>query len=154
MILWGLPGRTHTLWAWTIKPEMTPIFMGSAYGAGAVAFYGWTGLYIASPFVVAYLWLRNQRTDSGTREPRDPQVPQWVRLTARAASVAAIAAGLVFLFSPTAANDVWAWKLTPLTAGVVGSFTIQVGVGALLLSLDERWSAWRLLLETFLAATA
>lgn len=62
--------------------------------------------------------------------------------------------GPVFLFSPTAANDVWAWKLTPLTAGVVGSFTIQVGVGALLLSLDERWSAWRLLLETFLAATA
>ena len=94
VILWGLPGRTHTLWAWTIKPEMTPIFMGSAYGAGAVAFYGWTGLYIASPFVVAYLWLRNQRTDSGTREPGDPQVPQWVRLTARAASVAAIAAGL------------------------------------------------------------
>ncbi|MDQ6807162.1 MAG: hypothetical protein M3065_19895 [Actinomycetota bacterium] len=30
---------------------------------------------------------------------------------------------------------------------------IQVGVGALLLSLDERWSSWRLLLETFLIAT-
>jgi len=203
VILWGLPGRTHTLWAWTIKPEMTPIFMGSAYGAGAffftrvflcrrwhtasagvisaaifaafmlvvtfvhfntfnhghapvlaaVAFYGWTGVYIASPFIVAWLWLRNQRTDPRNREPGDPLVPPWVRAITRAVSVGVVVAGIVFLFSPTTANDVWAWKLTPLTAGVVGSFTIQVGVGALFLSLDERWSSWRLLLQTFLVAT-
>lgn len=77
-----------------------------------------------------------------------------MRLTARVVAVAANVAGVVFLFSATAANDVWPWKLTPLSAGVVDSFTIQVGVGALLLSLDERWSFWRLLLETFLVATA
>lgn len=38
VVLWGLPGETADLWAWTIKPEMTPIFMGSAYGAGAYFF--------------------------------------------------------------------------------------------------------------------
>jgi hypothetical protein len=38
VILWGLPGRTDELWAWTIKPEMTAIFMGSGYGAGAYFF--------------------------------------------------------------------------------------------------------------------
>lgn len=203
VILWGLPTETKTLWAWTIKPAMTPIFMGSAYGAGAyfftrvalsrrwhtgsagvlsasifagfmlvvtlvhfnkfnhghapflaaVAFYGWTGVYIVSPFAVAWLWMRNERTDSGRAEPDDQTVPSSVRYIARAVSAGAMALGIVFLFSASAANDIWAWKLTPLTAGVIGSFMIQVGTGALLLSLDERWSSWRLLLETFLIAT-
>ena len=26
VILWGLPGKTADLWAWTIKPDLTPIF--------------------------------------------------------------------------------------------------------------------------------
>jgi hypothetical protein len=25
VILWGLPGRTDDLWAWPIKPTLTPI---------------------------------------------------------------------------------------------------------------------------------
>jgi hypothetical protein len=29
-----------------------------------------------------------------------------------------------------------------------------VGVGALLISLDRRWSAWKLIVETFFVATA
>ncbi|MDQ6776772.1 MAG: hypothetical protein M3071_11285 [Actinomycetota bacterium] len=204
VILWGLPTETKTLWAWTIKPAMTPIFMGASYGAGAyffmrlalsrrwhvasagvlsaaifaafmlvvtlvhfnkfnhghapflaaVAFYGWTSVYIVSPFAVAWLWLRNQRTDARRLEPGDQSVPPLVRYIARAVSAGAIALGIIFLLSPPTANDVWAWKLTPLTAGVIGSFMIQVGVGSLLLALDERWSSWRLLLETFLIATA
>jgi len=38
VILWGLPGETADLWAWTIKPDLTPIFMGAGYGAGAYFF--------------------------------------------------------------------------------------------------------------------
>jgi hypothetical protein len=37
---------------------------------------------------------------------------------------------------------------------VLGSFTAQVGVGALLLSFDPRWSAWKLIVQTFFVATA
>ncbi len=37
-LLWIAPGQTDDLWAWTIKPEMTPLFMGSAYAAGAFFF--------------------------------------------------------------------------------------------------------------------
>jgi hypothetical protein len=46
------------------------------------------------------------------------------------------------------------WELTPLTARVIACFTIQVGLGGMLLSADPRWSSWRLLLQTFLVATA
>ncbi len=38
VILWGMPGRTADAWAWTIKPDLTPIFLGAGYGAGAYFF--------------------------------------------------------------------------------------------------------------------
>jgi protein-S-isoprenylcysteine O-methyltransferase Ste14 len=37
---------------------------------------------------------------------------------------------------------------------VLGSFTAQVGIGALLVSLDPRWSTWKLIVQTFFVATA
>ena len=60
----------------------------------------------------------------------------------------------MFFLAPEAAIDVWPWDLTPLTSRVIGAFTAQVGVGALLLSLDRRWSAWELIVETYFVATA
>ena len=131
VILWGLP-----------------VFVGAA------VFYGWVGVYIVSPIAVGWLWLRNSRTDPGAAEPGDPAVPAGARRFARALGAATIAAGLLFLIAPAVAIDVWPWALTPLTARVIACFTIQVGIGAMLLSADARWSSWRLLLQTFLVATA
>jgi hypothetical protein len=202
IVLWVLPQRTADLWAWTFKPQMTAIFMGSGYGAGAyffarvarsgrwhpasagvlsaaifaalmlavtvvhydrfnhgdapflaaVAFYGWVVVYILSPLGVGWLWQRNERLDSGAAG--DPVVAASVRRVAQLVGVGAIGAATVCLVSPSTAIDVWPWPLTPLTARVIACFTAQVGIGALLLSRDERWSAWRLLLQTFLLATA
>jgi hypothetical protein len=204
VILWGLPGRTADLWAWTIHPDLTPIFMGAGYGAGAyffarvlrarrwhevsvgvlsaavfallmlgatiahydkfnhghapvlaaIAFYGWTSVYILSPWVVAYLWWRNERTDPRTPAPGETLVAPAVRLAARAAAIGALAAAAVVLIAPSVAIDNWGWNLTPLTARVLGCFTAQVGTGFLLLSLDPRWSSWRVLVQTFLLAVA
>jgi hypothetical protein len=55
---------------------------------------------------------------------------------------------------PQIAIDIGPWQLTPLTARVLASLTVQVGVGALVLSRDPRWSTWRLIVQTFLVATA
>jgi hypothetical protein len=38
VILYWFPGRTADLWAWTIMPEMTAMFMGGGYLAGAWLF--------------------------------------------------------------------------------------------------------------------
>ena len=204
VILWGLPSRTEDLWAWTIKPDLTPIFMGAGYGAGAyffyrayrtsrwhevsvgvisaavfallmlgttlihwdkfnhgdapvlaaIAFYGWTIVYILSPWVVAYLWWLNQRTDPRVPEPGEPLVPQTVRLVARVVAIGALAGAALVLAAPSVAIDNWGWDLTPLTARVIGCFTAQVGTGFLLLSFDPRWSSWRVLVQTFLIAVA
>jgi hypothetical protein len=39
LVLYGLPTRTTEFFAWTIRPEMTPIIMGAGYGAGVYFFY-------------------------------------------------------------------------------------------------------------------
>jgi peptidoglycan/LPS O-acetylase OafA/YrhL len=204
VILWGLPSKTADLWAWTIKPDLTPIFMGAAYGAGAyfflrvyrtarwhevsvgvisaavfallmlittlihydkfnhgdapalaaTAFYGWTSVYILSPWIVAWLWRRNERHDPRVPEPGEPLVPPVVRLAARVAAIGALLAAAAVLVAPSVAIDNWGWDLTPLTARVIACFTAQVGTGFLLLSFDPRWSSWRVLVQTFLIAVA
>ncbi|MEA2231096.1 MAG: hypothetical protein QOD83_912 [Solirubrobacteraceae bacterium] len=204
VILWGMPGRTADLWAWTIKPDLTPIFLGAGYGAGAyfflrtlrakefhpsaagifgaaffaalmliatiihwdrfnhgnaplmgaIVFYGWVAVYIVSPVVVFALWWFNRRTDSGEPAPGEPIVPAWIGRMAQGVAAGALLAAAIFFLAPATAIDIWPWELTPLTSRVLGSFTAQVGVGALLLSLDRRWSAWKLIVQTFLIATA
>ncbi len=140
IVLWGMPDETADLWAWTIKPDLTPIFMGAGYGAGAYfflqtwraerwhpssagvfgaaffaslmliatlvhwdkfnhgdapflaafCFYAWIIVYILSPFVVMWLWWRNHQHDPRTPEPRDPIVPEMIRLGARVFAVGAL----------------------------------------------------------------
>jgi hypothetical protein len=203
VILWGLPGRTADAWAWTIKPELTPIFLGAGYGAGAyfflrtflgrqfhpsaagifgaalfaslmliatlihwdrfnhgdappigaLVFYGWVGVYIISPPGVLALWWFNRRTDSREPAPGEATVPERVRQLALACALCSFVAAGVFFLAPGTAIDLWPWKLTPLTSRVIGSFTAQVGVGALLLSRDGRWSAWKLIVQTYWVAT-
>ena len=204
VILWGMPDRTADAWAWTIEPELTPIFLGAGYGAGAyfflrtflsdrfppsaagifgaaffaslmlvatlihwdrfnhgdapligaLVFYGWVAVYIVSPVVVFALWWFNRRTDSREPAPGEPIVSASVRRVAQVVAAGCFAAAAFFFLAPEQAIDVWPWQLTPLTSRVIGAFTAQVGVGALLLSLDSRWSAWKLIVETFFVATA
>ncbi|MBA3745932.1 MAG: hypothetical protein H0W96_00310 [Solirubrobacterales bacterium] len=111
-------------------------------------------MYVLSPFVVGWLWWRNQQRDPRVPEAGESLVPATVRLIARAIAVGALLAALVVLISPDVAVDNWGWTLTPLTARVLACFTAQVGIGFLLLSLDPRWSSWRVLVQTFLLAVA
>ena len=117
-----------------------------------IAFWGWTIVYILSPFIVGWLWWRNQQRDPREPEAGDAIVPPAVRVAARVVAVGALAAGLLVLVSPSIAVENWGWTLTPLTARVLACFTAQVGTGFLLLSLDPRWSSWRVLVQTFLIA--
>ena len=126
---------------------------GDAPLIGAMVFYGWVAVYIISPVVVFGLWWFNRRTDSGEPARGEAIVPAWVRRMAQVGAVGAFIAAGVFFLAPEKAIEIWPWELTPLTSRVLGSFTAQVGAGALLLSLDRRWSAWKLIVETFFVAT-
>jgi hypothetical protein len=127
---------------------------GDAPFLAAFAFWGWTIVYIVSPPVVFALWLRNRATDSGQPDPGEHLLAPGVLLAARAFGLVTLTTAAVFFVFPDTAIDVWPWQLSPLTARVLASFMAQVGTGALVLSTDRRWSAWRLIVETFFVATA
>src|SRR5687768_987340 len=141
VVLFCFPGETADAWAWTITPDLTPIFMGAGYGAGAyfffrtfrgegwhpssvgilsaaafailmlaatlihwdkfnhgdaptlgaIAFYGWVGIYIAAPFALLALWIANRRTDPGEPAVGEPLVPELVRLAAAGFSIVGLA---------------------------------------------------------------
>lgn len=55
IILWGTPGETPDRWAWTIRPDMTPIFMGSVYAAGAYVFFRLFASPVWHPFAAVLL---------------------------------------------------------------------------------------------------
>ena len=203
VVLWGFPGHTEDFWSWPIAPDLSQIFMGAGYGAGAYfftraalasrwhtvsagvlsaaffaavivvvtivhwdrfnhgdapfwaafAFYAWVIVYGAAPFVVGGLWLRNNRTDPHRPEPGETLVGPEVRLAARAVSIVLGVTALVLLIRPSIAVEHGPWALTPATTRALAAYMAQVACGALLVSLDERWSSWRLLLQTFLVAT-
>jgi peptidoglycan/LPS O-acetylase OafA/YrhL len=119
-----------------------------------IAFYGWTIVYILSPWIVGWLWWRNQQRDPRKPEDGEPLVPANVRLVARAVAIGALAIAVVILISPNVAVQRWGWGLTDLTARVLACFTAQVGTGFLVLSFDARWSSWKVLVQTFLIAVA
>ncbi len=119
-----------------------------------LAFYGWTIVYVVSPFAVGWLWWRNQRHDPRAPAAGEVIVPERLRLVVRAVGIGALLAAAAVLLQPSIAIDAWGWTLTPLTARVLACFTAQVGFGFLLLSFEPRWSSWRILVQTFLIAVA
>lgn len=62
VILYGFPGRTADLFAWTIRPDMTPLVMGAGYGTGAYFFYRvstgdeWHRVALVFPGIAAFTW--------------------------------------------------------------------------------------------------
>ena len=62
VILYVFPGRTTELFAWTIRPEMTPVVMGAGYGTGAYFFYRvatinrWHRVALVFPGIAVFTW--------------------------------------------------------------------------------------------------
>jgi len=57
------PGRTNTLWAWDLKPEVTAMTLGSVYAGGAYFFgrltFGapWRSVAAGFPAVIMFVWM-------------------------------------------------------------------------------------------------
>jgi len=110
----------------------------------------WLVLYIITPFLVPFLWLRNRKSDPGTPEAVDAIVPGFARLGMTGFGVAAGLTSLFLIIAPKTAIPLWPWLLTPLTARVLGGWFALLAVGGITIPLDERWSAWRIAMQSIL----
>ncbi len=198
IILYFFPGNTTELFAWTIKPQMTPLLMGGGYISGSyffirlimggkwhwfthgflaisaftwfmglatllhfdkfnyshISFYAWLILYIVTPFLVPFIWLRNRGADPGTPDPDDVVVSPTIRLVARIVGIGLLAMALFMFIFPSTIISIWPWQLTPLTTRVTAGWFSLPAVVAITTSTNSRWSSWRILIESQLIALA
>jgi hypothetical protein len=105
-------------------------------------------LYIITPFLVPYLWIKNRFTDPGTPEVNDVPVPAPAKWAFMLSGGIGIALALFMFINPQAMIPIWPWTLTPLTARVLGGWFGLLGVGGLYAGQDPRWSAWRIPLQS------
>lgn len=122
------------------------------FNHGSVAFWTWVVLYFTTPFLVPAVWWRNRKTEPGTPDTRDLLVPAWVRWIIGISGAGAVLIGLLFFLQPDFMIGVWAWKLTPLTARVMGTLFALAGVGAICIARDARWSAVRIAFQSQMIA--
>ena len=112
---------------------------------GNVAFWLWAGLYFTTPFLVWGVWLANRRRRSEAA-PTDVLISEVAARIIGAIGVVAVASTVFLFLFPKSAIHVWPWKLTELTARVMGAiFSLGVaGVGAF---RHRRWTGARILLQ-------
>lgn len=110
-----------------------------------VAFWLWAGLYFTTPFLVWGAWAANQRR-ARPAAPGEAVLTRGGRRALAATGALAVVTGAFCLLWPARAIDVWPWALTPLTSRVVGAILL-LGVAALGVLADPRWTATRLLLR-------
>ena len=109
-------------------------------------------LYATTPFVVAWLWWLQRRSDDGAAETPDVRVPLVVRVVMLAVGAASLVTGAILFLAPTLVIPIWAWDLTPLTARVLGAVLSLPGVVAVGFLRDDRWSSFRILFQAQLVS--
>jgi hypothetical protein len=108
----------------------------------------WLILYVVTPLLIPALWLINRRHDPVLPDAGETIMSRRVRVVMGSIGGALVALALWMLLFPQAAIDVWAWRLTPLTARVMAGWFSLSGVGGLALASEPRWSSWRVLLQS------
>lgn len=136
------------LTAFTIGMALATILHWDKFHQGQWNALLWAIVYALTPFLVPFIWWRNQRTDPQTPEANDLTVPQTVRTAALVVGIAIALAGVLVFVQPELAKNVWPWTLTDLTARVLAGWLMLPAIGGLYLMREPRWSAWRVLLET------
>jgi len=127
---------------------LATILHWSRFDLGHFPFQVWLVLYIATPYLVPWLWLRNRLADPGTQEADDLVVPALARWSLGLLGAFLLGFALLGFASPAWLISAWPWTLTPLTARVLGGWLALLGVGGLVISRDRRWSAWRVGLQS------
>ena len=118
------------------------------FSHGRLGFTLWLILYLVTPLLVPAIWLRNHKMDSGEPEQNDVRIAPAIRWILRLIAIAAVTFAVVGFISPNFAIGTWPWVLTPLTARVMCGWVALLGVGALTMSNEMRWSGWKVPLES------
>ncbi len=109
----------------------------------SAAFWIWSALYFAAPFLVLAAWLTNRRYAVAAG---DDLLSPAVRGVVATVGVVALAQGAALFITPSTFLDLWPWTLTPLSCRTLGAVVCLGGAGLGVLR-DARWSTLQRMLE-------
>ncbi len=118
------------------------------FSIGKLGFTLWLILYVLTPFLVPILWYNNSKTDPGIPEENDIAISPTVAWILKLIALGSLLFVLIGFIKPDVAILVWPWTLTPLTARVMCGWVALLGVGALTMSNETRWSGWKVPLQS------
>lgn len=108
---------------------LTPLAKGAAWF--------WLAVYVGLPLVmvpVLYLQERSPGTDPPPRYP----MPMALRIALAAESALLLSVGALMFVTPSTAESLWPWQLTPLTARVVAAWLLAFGLTAGLAAFGDQ----------------
>jgi hypothetical protein len=117
------------------------------FNHGHISFWAWTALYVTTPVLLPWLWVRNRRFDPGTPEPGERLVPEPVRRVMVLVGALQLLLALTLFVRPSLFLDQWPWPLTPLTARTLSAFVAFPAVVYLSFAWDRRTSSFRVPIE-------
>jgi hypothetical protein len=132
----------------TIAMLLATIIHWDRFELNHFPFQLWLALYILTPFIVPWLWIKNRVTDLGNPETDDLTVPAFAKWAFTGFGVIGIGMAVFMFVSPGSMIPIWPWTLSPLTARVLGGWFGLLGVGGLYIGQDSRWSSWRVPLQS------
>jgi hypothetical protein len=133
----ALVASRHSLWAeGRISVTVALIFAPITTAATFIhihlfhtgTFFGWFWIiaYGAYPPMLLYLLARQLRIPGGD-PPRETNLPGWVRAIFGVQALVLIPMGLVMLFAPGTAMQVFPWHLTSLTSQALSAWSLALG---------------------------
>jgi hypothetical protein len=118
------------------------------FSHGRLGFTLWLILYLVTPFLVPALWFLNRKQDTGQPEADDVTISPSIRLILKLIAAGSLLYAAFGFITPEFVINTWVWTLTPLTARVLCGWVALLGVGALAMSNEKRWSGWKTPLES------
>lgn len=141
-------GAFPSVTTFTISMLLATIIHWDRFDINHFPFQLWLILYVITPFLVPFLWIKNRVTDPGTPEPDDLVVPTYAKWIFRLFGVIGIGMAIFMFLFPAPMNTIWPWTLSPLTARILGGWFALLGVGGFYVSQDLRWSSWQVPIQS------
>lgn len=134
--------------AFTIFMLLATLLHWDRFHHGALNFYLWTIVYAITPFLVTFIWWRNQQMALTGLEEHDLRFSRFIRSALKIVGIVGALVFVIVFIKPTLLIGVAAWKLTPLTARIFAGWSILTLCTVASIGFDGRWSATRTLMES------
>jgi hypothetical protein len=129
--------------AFTTMMLIATVLHWERFDLGHFPFQLWLILYIVTPLLIPYLWVRNQRQNAETVQTNGVTVPAAARWAMLLSGGIFTLFALIGLFAPSTLIRLWVWPLTPLTSRTMAGWFALLAVGGLTIGREHHWSAWR-----------